>query len=212
MDRSTIQGHIQSAGRGDGDALETVLRATILPSGVGAGATAQASVLRVQEVPSAIQRTEIHSESLPIAVLDSAGHKQYGGVKIYDFPTGGIVTLGATIDGKLYVGGITGAGATGFIALSTNVADATGTTGALEADEYTIMTAAAWGAATGSSAICDAFSSATAGTDTPVRAFDGRSTATDVYLNVAVADQAAHGAGNVYFNGKIVLLWSNLGG
>src|SRR3990172_7654788 len=74
----------------------------------------------------------------PLTISDDAGVAQYGGVKIYDFPEGLILTFGAVIDGAVTLGA-TGTFIdtwAGGIALGT----ATATTGAtLAGTEANIM-------------------------------------------------------------------------
>ena len=152
--------------------------------------------------------TVITCTATPISISDDAGVAQYGGVKVYDFPAGFIITEGAMVTGNL-----TGYASLidtfdGDIALGT----ATATTGAtLTGTEADILQSVALSQAVGEVAAVDAVSVATALTESGARWFDGTATAKDVFLNFVIDDNAAHGAGTATFTGTIRLLWKFLG-
>lgn len=155
-------------------------------------------------------KTVLTCTATPITIADDAGVAQYGGVKVYDFPAGLIMTMGAVIDGSVTLG-TTGTITTtwaGGIALGT----ATATTGAtLTGTEANIMPEVDVAAATASVAVVDAVSVATALTESGSRWLDGTATAIDMYLNLVVDDQASHTAGTGSFTGTITFLWANVG-
>jgi hypothetical protein len=154
-----------------------------------------------------LHKTVITCVATPITIADDAAVAQYGGVKLYDFPAGLLVTYGAVIDGA-----ITGYASLidtfdGDVALGT----ATATTGAtLVSTEADIMPSVALTQAVDEVAVCDAVSVATALTESGARWFDGRSTAKDLFLNFVIDDNAAHGAGTATFTGTVTILWSLL--
>lgn len=142
--------------------------------------------------------------ALEIAISDDAGVAQYGGVKVYDFPAGLIMPLGAIVTGNL----------TGYASLIDTFAGgvalgtATATTGAtLTGTEADVMPEVDVAAAVAEVAAIDAVSVATALTESGARHFDGSATAKDLYLNFVIDDNAAHGAGTALFTGTIKLAY-----
>ena len=155
-----------------------------------------------------IHQTILTCTALPIAISDDAGVAQYGGVQVYDFPVGLLMTLGAVIDGSL-----TGYASLidtfdGDVALGTATAT-TGTT--LTGTEADILQSTALTQAVGEVANCDAVSAATALTESGARWLDGTATAKDAFLNFVIDDNAAHGAGTATFTGTVTITWINLG-
>lgn len=155
-----------------------------------------------------IHQTVLTCTALPITVADDAGVAQYGGVKVYDFPAGLLMTMGAVIDGSL----------TGYASLidtfdgDVALGTAAATTGAtLVSTEADIMPSVALSQAVAEVANCDAVSVATALTESGSRWLDGTGTAKDLYLNFVIDDNAAHGAGTATFTGTITVTWINLG-
>jgi len=157
-----------------------------------------------------LHQTVLTCTATPITISDDAGTAQYGGVKIYDFPEGLLLTLGAVIDGSL-TAGVTGtviATYDGDVALGT----ATATTGAtLTSTEADILQSTALTQAVAKVANCDAVSIATALTESGARWHDGTATAKDLYLNFVIDDDATHTAGTATFTGVVYITWINLG-
>lgn len=157
-----------------------------------------------------LHKTVLTCTATPITISDDADTAQYGGVKVYDFPAGLILTLGAVIDGSVTLGAtgtITNTWA-GGVALGT----ATATTGStLTSTEADIMPEVDVAAATAKVAVVDAVSAATALTESGARWFDGTSTAKDMYLNLVIDDSETHTAGTGTFTGTITICWINLG-
>lgn len=178
---------------------------------VGSVPAANAAYIRVVEKgdPSGlIHQTILTCTGLPIAISDDAAVAQYGGVQVYDFPAGLLMTMGAVIDGNL----------TGYASLidtfdgDVALGTATATTGAtLVGTEADIMPSVALSQAVAEVANCDAVSVATALTESGARWLDGTGTAKDAYLNFVIDDNAAHGAGTATFTGTITITWINLG-
>ena len=155
-----------------------------------------------------IHQTIIACTALPISIADDAAVAQYGGVKVYSFPAGLLLTLGAVIDGDL----------TGYASLidtfdgDVAIGTETATTGAtLVSTEADILQSVALSQAVAEVANCDAQSVATALTESGARWLDGTAIAKDAFLNFVIDDNAAHGAGTATFTGTITITWMNLG-
>jgi len=177
----------------------------------GVGAKNGATVSVAEQGDAILHRTVITCAATPVTITDDAGVAQYGGTgKLYDFPEGLILTLGAVIDGSVTLG-TTGTITTtwaGGVALGT----ATATTGAtLTGTEADIMPEVDVGAATASVAVVDAVTAATALTESGATWLDGTATAKDLYLNLVVDDSATHTSGTGTFTGTVTLHWINLG-
>lgn len=175
------------------------------------GAAAIATGLKCQETgDSLLRKTKITCVDTPITLADDAGTAQYGGLKVYDFPAGLLCTLGVCIDGVLENDGTATIidTFTGVIACGTATAGTGTTLTSTEADilQSTNLTQAVAGIAN-----CDAVSIATALTEAGARWFDGTDTAKDLYLNVAIADDATHTAGTILFTGTIEFVWLIIG-
>lgn len=152
--------------------------------------------------------TVLTCTALPIAISDDAGVAQYGGVKVYDFPEGFIVTEGAMVTGDL----------TGYASLidtfdgDISLGTVTATTGAtLTGTEADVLQSVALATAVAEVAAVDAVSVATALTESGARWFDGTATAKDLFLNFVIDDNGAHGAGTATFTGTIRIPWKFVG-
>lgn len=171
--------------------------------------TKNGSTITVQEFgDGVIHKTVLTCVATPIAMTDDAGVAQYGGVKVYDFPAGLIMTLGVVIDGSF----------TGYASLidtfdgDVAMGTVTASTGAtLTSTEANILQSTPLTQAVAEVANCDAVSAATALTESGARHLDGTATAIDAFLNFVVDDNAAHGAGTASFTGTITIHWINLG-
>jgi hypothetical protein len=175
----------------------------------GVGAKNGTTVAVSEQVPI-LHKTVLTCTALPITIADDAGVAQYGGVKVYDFPEGMLCTMGAVVSGSV-TGGVTGTIIdtwSGAIALGTVTASTGATLVSTEAD---IMQSVAIAAATAKVAAIDAVSVATALTESGARWLDGTATAKDLFLNIAVADDASHTAGTVTFTGTVTITWLSLG-
>ncbi len=158
-----------------------------------------------------VNRTRLTCTALPISVADDAGVAQYGGAgKIYDFPEGMLMNMGATIDGSLTMG-VTGtiiATFDGDVALGTAAASTGATLISTEAD---LLQSVALTTAVSTVANSDAQSVATALTESGARWHDGTATAKDMYLNFVIDDDATHTAATGTFTGVIEFVWMILG-
>lgn len=177
----------------------------------GVGAKNGSTVSVVEYGFGTYHRTVLTLTATPITITDDPGVAQYGGTaKLYTFPAGLIMTLGAVLTGNLTLG-TTGTiinTYTGVNALGT----ATATTGAtLVGTEADILQSTANAAAVSKVAAIDSVSIATALTESGARHFDGTATAKELYLNFAIADDATHTSGTGTFTGTIQIGWINLG-
>lgn len=220
LSQDTTLQYIRQAGRGDFQAIEALFQAlfdgSITTSGsprttAGVGAVAGSNIRADEYGTGLLHKTVITCTARGITITDDAGVAQYGGAgKIYDFPTGLIVTLGAVIDGSVTLGTtgtITNTWA-GGVALGT----VTATTGAtLTSTEANVMPEVDVAAATAKVASVDAVSAATALTESGARWLNGTSTAIDLYLNLVVDDSATHTSGTGTFTGTVTVWWLNLG-
>lgn len=141
-----------------------------------------------------IVQVKITLNASPISISDDAGVAQYGGMKIYDFPEGMLLTLGAVVDGSISPKATSGTIIDTFdgdVAIGT----VTATTGAtLTSTEADILQSVALTQAVAGVANCDAQSVATALTESGARWLDGTATAKDAYLNFVIDDDASHTA------------------
>lgn len=179
-------------------------------SGVG---TKNGSTVSVSERGNAVvHKTILTLTATPISVADDAGVAQYGGVKVYTFPAGLIMTLGAVLTGNLTLG-TTGTiidTYTGVNSLGSVAASATGAA-TLVTTAATFLQSTANATAVSKVAAVDSVSIATQLTESGARHYDGTATAGDVYLNFKIADDATHTAGTGSFTGTIALVWINIG-
>lgn len=155
-------------------------------------------------------RTVLVCTAVPISIADDAGVAQYGGVKLYTFPEGLIVSFGAIISGNLTLG-TTGTiidAFTGVNALGT-VTASTGAT--LLAGEATWLQSTANATAAAKVAAISSVSIATQLTESGGRVFDGTATPAPLFLNFAIADDVTHTAGTGTFTGTITIMWAKVG-
>jgi hypothetical protein len=177
---------------------------------VGADAGAEnGSTVTAVTAGDVVRKVTLTCTATPIAFADDPGVAQYGGVKVYDFPEGLLLHLGASIDGSLTLTEAAWSDTfDGDVALGTVVA----TTGAtLVSTEADLMISNAMTQAVAQVAVCDAQSSATQVTESAALWADGTATAKDMYLNFVIDDDAAHTAGNGTFTGTITFAYLMLG-
>ena len=195
----------------DGDtgaASSIVKNGTAVVSGVG---SSPVSTARVYEYGDIAKRTVIECNGLAVTISDDAGVAQYGGVKIYGFPEGLILTKGAQVSG-IFTAGVTGTiidNWDGDVSLGTDTAT-TGST--LTGTEANIMQSVAVSAgASDKLGVVDAVSVATALTESGARWLDGTTTPIDMYLNFLIDDNVSHTSGTASFTGTVVFHWEHLG-
>lgn len=171
----------------------------------GVGIKNGATVSVVEKGNAVVHQTILTLTATPVTITDDAGVAQYGGTaKLYDFPDGAILIQGAVINGNLTLG------TTGTI-INTYTGDnalgsATATTGAtLTGTEADILASTANTIATAKVAPIKSISLVS-----PL-VYDGTTTALDLYLNFAIADDVTHTSGTGTFTGTITVTWANLG-
>jgi hypothetical protein len=155
-----------------------------------------------------LKQTVITLTDHAIALTDEAGIVAYGGSKIYDFPEGLIMFVGAVTDIDLTK---SSAGVNddwdGDMGLGTVTA---GNDATLSSTEQDLIPTTATPQASSGVTTADAQSTATEG----LALHDGTATAVDVYLNFLV-DDADHDvtstACNLICNGTVTLTWISLG-
>ena len=157
--------------------------------GVGAGGTT---------------KTVLTLDGASITMTDAGVAGSHGSLKLFDFPSGSIVFLGATCDLTITAGagGITdtaaAVGAIGTATVGTGDATLTGTEADLIPSTASPLTAGA-GVTKGKSV--------TAG----IAVLDGTATAVDAWLNFAVPDAGSTANDTLTVSGTITLVWANLG-
>lgn len=177
------------------------------------GAKNGATVSVVEGGNGLIHKTTFTLTATPVTVTDEAGVAQWGGTaKLYTFPAGQTMTLGAVMAGNLTLG-TTGTiidAFTGVNSLGTAARAATGAA-TLVGTAADILQSTANATASSKVAAIDSVSVATALTESGARHFDGTATAKELYLNFAIADDASHTSGTGSFTGTIQLVWVLLG-
>jgi hypothetical protein len=183
----------------------TVTGAQLTGSGVGAknGGTVTAS----EQGNSVVHKTILTLAATPITLVDEAGVVAYGGVKVYDFPAGAILMLGATADLAITK---SSAGVNtdwdGDFGIGTVTASNNAT---LSSTEQNILPTTATPQAAAGATTAKGQSTATENA-----VLDGTATAVDAFLNVLVDDTDHNVNGtpcNLLFTGTITLSWVNLG-
>jgi hypothetical protein len=177
-------------------------------SSTAAGSSAVSTIDVVQSASVSVQKTVLTLTDTEITLTDNAGVVAYGGLKVYDFPAGHVLFLGAMADLTMTKSSAgVNADWDGDFSLGTVTATNNATLSSTEASF--IPSTATPQASSGATTAKGASTSTEAGT-----VFDGSATATDVYLNFLV-DDADHDvtgtACNLIANGTITLHWINLG-
>ncbi len=158
------------------------------------GDKAGATVSVVEQGSAILHRSVLTLTATPITLTDDPGVGQYGTIKLYDFPAGNIVTLGAVIDAELTLNETWWVDASeGDVGLGT-VATADGQ--ALATTKQNIIATTAIAAMTAQVGPIDAQS--TGGLSTGAAG----GTDADLILNVRIDDSALH-MPNVVTNGTM---------
>lgn len=172
-------------------------------AGVAPGNGAAAGTGNVAtEQSGPVHTTVLTITALSITMTDATTAGCHGSQKIYDFPAGNIVILGATTDLAITAGA---GGITDTAAVVGSVGSATvGTDNAtLSGTEANIVPSTA-ASLTGGVGACD-------GQSTGVVVLDGTDTAADAYLNLAVPDAGSSANDTISVSGTVTLVWVNLG-
>jgi len=182
-------------------ATPSVVTAGAYASGAAAGTGSSA----VETVSGPVHKTVLTLADLAVNVADAT---QYGGTKIYDFPEERILVLGcvATLTPKTTtaIASTINSGVAGAIALGRVTASAISLTGTMA--DLTPSTAI----------VTSTTINVAAAAVTPVlaaaAAFDGTSTAIDMFLNCSITTATDIDAdGTIAFGGTITFHWLNLG-
>jgi len=196
------------------NAVETVTDAGVAITGTlavtgeqlttaGVGAKNGSTVSVAEYGNGTVHKTVLTLTDTLITLTDDPGQGQYGGVKLYDFPAGNILVLGATIDADILLLTPFIDTAEGDVGLGT-AAPSVGT--ALTGTKQNIVATTAIAALVAKAGPIDAQSVDVA----PLSAAGAADS--DLYLNVRIDDDAAHTttAGNK-INGTVTVIWTNCG-
>lgn len=177
----------------------------------GVGAKNGSTVSAVEYGAGGLHKTVLTLTATPVTVTDDAGVAQYGGTaKLYDFPAGHLVLLGAMVNGNLTLG-VTGTIINAFTGVA-SLGSITATTGStLVSTEADILKSFAIATASSKVSAVKGGPVATQITEAGALWYDGHTTALDMYLNFAIADDATHTSGTGTFTGSVVVHWINLG-
>ena len=189
-----------------GGASKSSTLAQILTAGnTNVGAAAGTGVVATEYGNGTVHQTVLTCTNVAVALSDNAGVVAYGGLKIYDFPAGSVLIMGAVPDISLTK---SSAGVNdnwdGDFGLGTVTAtnDAT-----LATTEQNLLPTTATPQAAAGVTTSD-------GKNAAVAFLDGTTTAVDCFLNYLVDDADHNVAGtacNLVVNGTITLTWINLG-
>lgn len=169
--------------------------------GVKNGATVSVVESVSWDVP--VHRTRLTMNETPITLTDDAGVGQFGGVKVYDFPAGNILVLGAVLDAECALQAAAWVDtAAGDVAVGSGVpADAT----ALDGTAVDIVAETAVAAMAAQVGPIDCQSAA------PVTLGSAGGTDDIVNVNLRIDDNAAHVTDSGLLTGTLELAWINLG-
>lgn len=190
----------------DGSAWVTVDGGS--PAAAGSGTAAGTGVTAAERVAGGIvHQTVLTFVNTPLPLVDEAGVVAYAGLKVYDFPAGAILFLGAVADLDLTKSSAgVNADWDGDVGVGTVTASNNST---LATTEQNIIPTTATPQAVAGVTTANALSTATENA-----VVNGTSTAVDAYLNLLV-DDADHDVTttpcNLIVNGTLTLTWINLG-
>jgi len=176
---------------------------------VGSNGTSPDSAVVATELGlGSIKRTTLTFTNLAVALVDEAGVVAYLGKKIYDFPEGAILLLGATADLAITK---SSAGVNddwdGDFGIGTVTASNNAT---LATTEQNLIPTTATPQATSGATTAKGVSTSTEA----AKVLDGTTTPIDAFLNVLIDDADHDVTGtpcNLIFNGTVTLHWVNLG-
>ena len=159
-------------------------------------------------VDGPVRKVKLTLTATPLVLTDESGVTIWSGTKIYDFPAGVLLFLGANIVGEL-TGDDVNATFDGDVALGTATADNTATP--MVTVQQDLLQNTTLAAATAKVAPVDAVNVATALTESGARWHDGRATAKDMYLNFLIDEDGANATGVGSFTGTIEFAYIILG-
>lgn len=179
----------------------------ILLTDVTGFGTKNGSTVTVQEYGNGIiNRTQLTFTATPITMADAT---QGGGVKIYDFPEGRILCLGATGTIAVTVTSVLASTLNASVTCNWGIGTVVQANGTLATTEQNILQVTAWT----SPATINVANTATSGVGAAVLAsLAGTTTAIDAYLNLAVAGATDIDAdATCLVTGTATILWANVG-
>lgn len=156
---------------------------------------AEAATVSVGVVRQTVLTLDLTGDN-DIDLADGADHG--AGVKVYEFPAGRILLLGATINCTTTIAGASGGAATVDLAVGSAAAADDATLTSTEANVIP-STATANGASTWKAALAASAQ------------FDGTSSAVALYVNAGVTNAISASAVTVAIAGTLTLTWCNLG-
>ena len=169
------------------------------------GAKAGTGVTVNEIVTGVVHHTILTFTNVAVPLVDEAAVVAYGSLKVYDFPAGNIIVLGAVLDTALTKSSAgVNANFDGDVGVGTVAASNNGTLASTEQD---IIPTTATPQASSGATTADAISTA-------VAVLDGTATAKDVYVNLLVDDADHDVTGtpcNLILNGTLKITWINLG-
>lgn len=173
------------------------------------GSTSATNTVETTLHTGGLRSVKLTCTALDFVFTDESGTVVYGGRKIYDFPEGMLLFLGAVVDGSVTaVSDTANITFTGDVSLGTIAA----TTGAsLTSTESDLMISNALTEAITFVANCDAQSSATQITESAALWADGTATAKDMYLNFNIDEHADNATGTGSFTGTVEFSYIILG-
>lgn len=149
-----------------------------------------------------LKQTVITLSGRTITMTDEAGVVAYGGTKVYDFPAGNILVLGATANLTVVESGTINADFDGDFSLGTVTAS---NNASLSSTEQNLIPSTATPQAVSSATTAKGINAAA------IAPLDGTTTPIDVYLNFIIDDADQNGGGTFTVSGPITLTWINLG-
>jgi len=192
---------------GDNLSLEHSAVPTNATGGAGEDYSLATGTVAAEYGNGIVNKTVFTLDDQTVTLADEAGVVAYGSQKLYDFPAGAIMILGATADIDLTKSSAgVDADWNGDFGVGTTAA---GNNNALATTEQNIIPTTATPEASAGATTANGQSTATENA-----VIDGTTTALDLYLNILV-DDADHDvtttACNLIANGTITVFWINLG-
>lgn len=173
----------------------------LVPVAPGNGAVAGTGVTGVEQAAK-VHTTVITLAATSITMTDAGAAGCHGSQKIYDFPAGNILILGATTDLAI-TAGAGGIGDTAAVVGSVGSVAAANDNATLTSTEANIVPSTT-ATLTGGVGAMD-------GESTAVAMLDGTATAVDAYLNFAVPDAGSSANDTLAVSGTVTIAWINLG-
>ncbi|MFA4826456.1 MAG: hypothetical protein WC593_15000 [Methanoregula sp.] len=177
-------------------------------SAQGVGAVVLGKAVATESQDGFVNKTVLELTLTGANDLDMAdGADKGAGVKVYDFPAGRIMLLGAIFDGHLVSNDCFNASPNDVYKFGVGSVDATSASdGDLTGTEQDIIPAQTVDSV-GNTVLTNAVKAALASS----AQFDGTTTALDVYVNAAVLDASTTKAMTLAITGFLTLYWINLG-